>query len=293
VALAEVIFIGLSTIDIVYAVDEFPAPNSKVTARSQNLFIGGPATNASITFAHLGGRATLVTAVGSHVLAGAITAEARQHSIHLIDLNPGFADLPVISSVFVNSLGERNVVSANAARITVPAAKVDEAALSKASLLLVDGHYMQACQAWAAAARARGIPVVLDGGSWKEGTDELLRFVDTAICSIDFVPPGCTTEDDVMRYLKARGVANIAITKGPDPIAFESKAASGIMKIPSIDPVDTMGAGDIFHGAFCYFSSSGSGFVEALAEAAQVAAESCRFSGTREWMKHTAQGVPG
>jgi sugar/nucleoside kinase (ribokinase family) len=291
--LAEVIFVGLSTIDIVYVVDEFPAPNSKVTARSQHLFVGGPATNASITLAHLGGTATLVTAVGSHVLAGAITAEARQHTVHLIDLNPGFADLPVISSVFVNSQGERNVVSANAARVTVPAAKIDEATLGKSSLLLVDGHYMQACQTWAAAARARGIPVVFDAGSWKQGTDELLRSVDTAICSRDFMPPGCATEQDVVNYLKNSGVANIAITKGADPIVFESKAASGVMKVPSINPVDTMGAGDIFHGAFCYFSSSGNGFVESLAEAAQIAAESCRFTGTREWMKHLPQGVPG
>jgi sugar/nucleoside kinase (ribokinase family) len=50
--------------------------------------------------------------------------------------------------------------------------------------------------------------------------------------------------------------------------------------------VDTMGAGDIFHGAFCFFSSEGKGFVESLGEAANIAAESCRYKGTREWMKH-------
>ena len=284
--MAEVIFIGLSTIDLVYEVDEFPLTNSKVTARSQDVFVGGPATNAAITCAHLGGKATLVTAVGNHVLAAAIKAEARQHSVSLIDLNPDFTELPVISSVFVNSAGERNVVSANAARVTVPVAKVDEAALSRANLLLVDGHYMQACQAWASAARARRIPAVLDGGSWKEGTADLLPSIDTAICSADFLPPGSSSEDDVINYLKESGVANIAITRGADPITFQSKGASGVIKVPSVEPVDTMGAGDIFHGAFCYFSSSGSGFVEALAEAANIAAESCRFRGTREWMKH-------
>lgn len=284
--MAEVIFVGLSTIDIVYELDEFPNPNSKVTASGQDVFVGGPATNASITFAHLGGRATLVTAVGTHVLAGAVSAEARQRSVHLIDLNPGFAGFPVISSICINSRGDRNVVSANAARVPVPAAKVDAAALGNALLLLVDGHYMQACQAWVGAARGRGIPVVLDGGSWKDGTAELLRSVDTAICSRDFMPPGCASEDDVVTYLRDVGVANIAITKGADPITFHSKAASGTMKVPAVDPVDTMGAGDIFHGAFCYFASAGSGFIEALAEAAIVAAESCRFRGTREWMQH-------
>jgi sugar/nucleoside kinase (ribokinase family) len=288
--LADGVFVGLSTIDIVYAVDEFPQANSKITAQSQDVFVGGPATNAAITFAHLGGRPTLVTAVGSHSLAETIAKEVRRLSINLLDLNPSFADTPVLSSIEVNPAGERNVVSANAARIPIPTPKVDEGILQKSSLVLIDGHYMQACQAWAAAAHTRKVRVVFDGGSWKDGTDELLSHVTTAICSEDFLPPGCTGEDEVIAYLESRGVVNIAITKGAAPIRFHTNTASGSMSVPSVEQVDTMGAGDIFHGAFCYFSSEGKGFVEALGDAADIAAESCRYKGTREWMKHfTAQ----
>jgi sugar/nucleoside kinase (ribokinase family) len=285
--LADGIFVGLSTLDVVYVVDEFPQANTKVAALTQEVFAGGPATNAAFAFAHLGGMATLVTAVGRHAMAGPIKAEFRQHAIHLIDLNADFADAPVISSISVNKSGERNVVSANAVRVNVPAARVDRAALAGAAVVLVDGHYMEACQAWTGAARARGVPVVLDGGSWKEGTGELLRNVDTAICSNDFMPPGCAMEDDVIRYLSDCGVGNIAITHGASPIRFHTRAASGQLPVPRIEPLDTMGAGDIFHGAFCYFASSGKGFASALAEAAKIASESCRFRGTREWMHHT------
>jgi sugar/nucleoside kinase (ribokinase family) len=274
--------------DIVYFVDEFPKANSKVAARSQDVFAGGPATNASIAFAYLGGAATLVTAVGRHALAGSIKSEIQQHSVNLIDLNPDFAEPPVISSISVNKSGERNVVSANAVRVNVPAAQVSEAALGNALVVLVDGHYMQACQVWAAAARARGVPVVLDGGSWKEGTRELLSSVDTAICSNDFVPPGCASEDDVFRYLADCGVRNIAITRGAFPIRYQTGAQSGVVPVPKVDPVDTMGAGDIFHGAFCFFASAGKEFAAALAEAAKVASASCQFRGTREWMRHCA-----
>jgi sugar/nucleoside kinase (ribokinase family) len=286
--LAQGVFVGLSTIDVVYAVDEFPQTNSKVTASSQDVFVGGPATNAAITFAHLGGHSTLVTAVGSHSLADTIAKEVRRLSINLFDLNPNFTETPVISSIAVNPLGERNVVSANAVRIPIPPPKVDDAILQKSAFVLVDGHYMQACQAWAAAAHSRKVRVVFDGGSWKDGTAELLQFVTTAICSEDFLPPGCTNEDEVVAYLQGRGVVNIAITKGAAPIRFHSNAASGSMSVPSVEQVDTMGAGDIFHGAFCFFSSEGKGFVEAIGDAANVAAESCRYKGTREWMKHFA-----
>ena len=278
---------GLSTVDVVYSAEEFPSANSKIVAHSQAVFAGGPATNAAITFGHLGGKSTLVTAVGRHPLTSVIIGELRRHSVQLIDLNPDFDQAPVISCVTVNRNGERNVVSANATRVTAQPAQVSEAILEEASVVLVDGHYMQACQVWSKAARSRGIQVVLDGGSWKAGTEELLKTADTAICSADFMPPGCLTEDDVLKSLLNRGVTNIAITKGAEPIRFISDGSSGIVPVPQIRLVDTMGAGDILHGAFCYFASNGNVFEEALRSAARVASKSCRFHGTRGWMKHS------
>jgi sugar/nucleoside kinase (ribokinase family) len=178
------------------------------------------------------------------------------------------------------------VISANATRITIPAAKVDASLCEGARIVMVDGHFMGACQAWAGAAKARGKPVVLDGGSWKDGTDELLKSVHTAICSADFLPPGCASRDDVFEFLKSRGVANIAVTDGSEAIHFVSGQSSGTIGVPQVEVVDTMGAGDILHGAYCFYVSSGRGFIESLAEATKVASESCRYAGTREWMKH-------
>jgi len=277
------IFVGLSTIDIVYGVDAFPKTNSKVAAQSQEVYVGGPATNASFTFAHLGGQASLVTAVGRHPLSRVVREELQKYSVHLSDLNPKFDEVPVISSICVDRKGNRNVVSANAIRVDTPAVEVNAALFKQARIVLVDGHYMQACQAWAKAARSHNMPVVLDGGSWKEGTAELLKNVQTAICGADFLPPGCKSKEAVIQYLKDAGVSNIAITDGAEPIHFASGASSGTLRVPEVEVVDTMGAGDVFHGAYCYFAAIGHGFVEALAEAAEIATESCRYNGTRTW----------
>jgi sugar/nucleoside kinase (ribokinase family) len=116
--------------------------------------------------------------------------------------------------------------------------------------------------------------------------EELLKSVHTAICSADFLPPGCASRDAVIEYLKSRGVANIAITDGAKAIHFVSGQSSGTIGVPQVEVVDTMGAGDIFHGAYCFFASTEHGFIESLAEATKVASESCRYAGTREWMKH-------
>ena len=177
------IFVGLSTIDVVYEVDEFPSTNSKAVAHNQNVCVGGPATNASITFALLGGSPTLVTTIGRHAMASVVRTELQKHSVQAIDLNPDFSEAPAISSVSVDNKGNRNVVSANATRVTALHAEVDPKVCDQASVLLVDGHHMQACQAWAAEARVQGKPVVFDGGSWKDGSEELLKSVTTAICS--------------------------------------------------------------------------------------------------------------
>jgi sugar/nucleoside kinase (ribokinase family) len=282
------IFVGLSTIDVVYSVDEFPAANAKVAARSQQVFVGGPATNAAVTFANLGGEPALVTGVGCNTLAEVVREDLKKNKVQLVDLNPEFDGLPALSSVTVDRNGSRNVVSANAIRVATPPAKVDANLLDNARVVMVDGHFMEACQAWAAAAKARSKPVVLDGGSWKDGTDELLKSVHTAICSADFLPPGCASRDEVVALLKSRGVANIAITNGAEAIHFVSGQSSGTIGVPQVEVVDTMGAGDIFHGAYCFFVSTGRGFIESLAEATKIASESCRYAGTREWMKRIA-----
>jgi len=282
--LALGIFVGLSTLDVVYQVDEFPAANSKIVARSQEIYAGGPATNAAITFSHLGGSATMAAAVGCHPVSSIVREQLRVYGVELIDLSPELYEPPAISSVAVDKTGQRNVISVNATRVASLSTSVNLALLDQASIVLVDGHSMDACCAWAHAAKARGVPVVFDGGSWKPGTDQLLESVAIAVCSSDFHPPGCTRKEDTFRFLRASGVESIAITRGPEPIRFMTSSRKGSVPVPHVRPVDTMGAGDIFHGAFCYFLSVGQDFQSALAEASRIASWSCCFPGTREWM---------
>ena len=280
------VFVGLSTIDVVYRVANFPAANTKIAANSQDVFVGGPATNAAIAFTLLGGRATVVTPMGRHPMTAIFRDEFETLAIESIDLSPGFDDMPAISSVVVDDEARRNVVSANATRIQFPPAVIDQRICEMAKIVLVDGHAMQACQTWARAATALGKPVVMDGGSWKEGTDELLRSVHTVICSDDFRAPGCTSESDLAEYFRNRGVTNTAITHGAGPVRFFTEEKSGEIPVPVVAAVDTMGSGDIFHGAFCYFFSSGCSFEESLERAVVIASESCCYRGTREWRNH-------
>jgi sugar/nucleoside kinase (ribokinase family) len=282
------LFVGLATVDISYTVDEIPRRNQKISVPAQLITAGGPATNAAATFAFLGGQTTLVTAVGSHALAAVIRDDLARLSIRLHNLARGRRESPPVSSVIVHrASGDRTVVSANAAVFSPVKAEFDPKWLRGVEIVEVDGQYMPLCVAAARAARERGIPVVLDSGSWKPGMARLLAFLDTVICSGDFRPPGCRGEDDVFEFLIARRVRQIALTRGESSVRFFEGGKRGEIRVRKVRAVDTLGAGDIFHGAYCYYAcQAGATFRDALAAAAEVATFSTRYTGTRSWMSH-------
>jgi sugar/nucleoside kinase (ribokinase family) len=280
------LFVGLAAVDISYTVDEVPRRNQKISVPEQLIAAGGPATNAAATFALLGGKAALLSAVGAHPMAAVIRDDLGRFGIRLRDQVSGRREPPPVSSIMVHrATGERSVVSANAAVFSPVSAEFNPRWLTGVSIVLVDGQYMALCVAAARAAKERGIPVVVDGGSWKPGMAKLLAFAHTVICSGDFRPPGCKSQDDVFAFLASRKIRRMAITRGESSIRFAEGDQRGVVALRRIRPVDTLGAGDIFHGAYCYYASrSACTFRAALAAAARVASFSCRYRGTRSWM---------
>lgn len=284
------LFVGLATVDISYIVDQIPRRNQKISVEGQQLSAGGPSANAAATFAFLGGHAKLVTAIGKHPLGTIIRSDLAPFSIAVHDLARGREEPPPVSSIMVlRGSGERTVVSANASVFSHLSATFKPRWLSGVSIVQVDGHYMQLCMGAARAARSREIPVLLDSGSWKPGMYELLPLIDIAICSDDFRPPGCRDINDVFEFLTTRGIRRVAITRGGGSICFVDGGRQGKIAVRRIRAIDTLGAGDIFHGAFSYLMSQRtSSFREALATAARVASFACKYPGARLWMQHFA-----
>jgi sugar/nucleoside kinase (ribokinase family) len=269
-------FAGLCTVDLAYVVAEFPGPNQKVAATQQELTAGGPAANAAVTFSFLGGEASLITALGRHALSAIAWEDLEQQGVAVQDLTADPKNAPPLSSICVHAqTGDRTVVSANAAALSALPGKFDPETLAGMNILLVDGHHMPLCIAAARAARDRGITVVLDGGSWKAGMSDLLPLIDVAICSDDFA------DRDAPRN---HGVPKVAITRGARPIVWSTPESAGEAPVPHIQPKDTSGAGDIFHGAFCWAYARGFEFTQSLEIAGNIATASCLSYGTRSWM---------
>jgi sugar/nucleoside kinase (ribokinase family) len=280
------LFVGLTTLDLIYGVTHLLHTNEKQVATEFAIAAGGPATNAAITFRHLGNAALLWSGIGQHSVTGLIRADLDVQQVKSHDLLPERTDAPPLSSITVTRQnGDRAVVCRNALNWQAALEQIPSDCLEGIDVVLVDGHQIEVSAEIARAAQQEGIPVVLDGGSWKLGLEKVLPFADYAICSADFLPPGCTTQAEVVQFLLAAiAQPNIAITRGDESIQYVCGEQKGEVAVSPTTPVDTLGAGDAFHGAFCHWILQAQ-FVEALQGAGAIASLACQEFGTRSWLE--------
>jgi len=265
-----VLLAGLCTVDLVQRVDELPAPGEKVQSLQVDVAAGGPATNAAVTAAALGAEATLLTVLGAHPLAALARADLEACGVRVVDLSPSLADPPPVSAVAVRDRdGERTVVSRNAA-----GSEATWTGSIDADVVLVDGHHPNLALS---VARAAGdVPVVLDAGSWKPVLDELLPLVDIAACSAHFSAPE--------PGLHQRGVPTVITTAGPGPVRWSTAdGGSGEVPVADVEARDTLGAGDVWHGALAVAVTRERTVTDRIRFANEVAAERVRHVGPRSW----------
>jgi sugar/nucleoside kinase (ribokinase family) len=278
------LFVGLVTLDFIYLAESTPQNNQKLVATDYTVAAGGPATNAAVTFSYLGNQATVLGVVGSHPMTQLIRSDLEKYQVAIADLDSTINTPPPVSSIIVTqSTGERAVISINAVKTQADDESIPADILHNIDIVLIDGHQMKVGYIIAQMAKTQNIPVVIDGGSWKPGFEQILPLVDYAVC-----PPNCSSSEEVFTYLQNLGVPHIAITHGEQPIEYLSCDQRGTVVVPTIKPVDTLGAGDIFHGAFCHYILQyllpTPHFQEALEKASQIAANACQLFGTRRWM---------
>jgi sugar/nucleoside kinase (ribokinase family) len=278
-------FVGRSTFDLDFSVEAYPEEDTKIRADKLLTMAGGPGLNAAVVYAALGLPATLLSVVGSGRFADAVREDIGGFGVRFIDAAAGQPDVLPVSSVIVNpNKTTRTVVSSNPpVDIHAPGEEVWRT-LEGSQVVLIDGHIPDLALAVIREASRRKIPVVMDGGNWRDVHGELLPFVDYAVVSEKFLPPGAKTADDVFDSLTEIGVEHIAITRGETPLSWRSAGQAGDITPPTVKSVDTLGAGDIFHGAFCWSLVEQGDFVTALETAAQVAAFSTTMWGTRSWI---------
>jgi sugar/nucleoside kinase (ribokinase family) len=281
----RVLFVGRTTLDLLYWLDELPAEDTKVYARELRSAPGGPALNAAITHSMLGGQSLLISAVGGGPWSVLVREELGRHNIRLLDLGAETTyETPLVTALIGAARSSRTIVNPPLSTVNLPAlpAAWDQAApdawADPPPVILCDGFHL--AQALPLLASCKDSAICLDGGSWKPGTAELAPLLTAAICSERFTIPGEPAgPESIINWFAAQGVPHIAVTRGPRTILGLDRGRRFEIAIEPVEAKDTLGAGDVLHGAFCHSFSSGQDFETALRAGAVVATHSCQSPG--------------
>lgn len=279
------VFAGLATLDVIHRIARPPAVNEKITATAQFVAAGGPAANAAVTFAALGGDATLVTALGDDPVADLIRADLTAHRVRVVDAAAGTRrPVPVSAVSVLETTGERSVVSADAVASDASPPEALDALVAGADVVLVDGHHPLIARAAARLAAGQATTLVVDAGRWKPAMADVIPCATDVVCSADFRTPEATDSPSTTAALLDGGVPTVVITHGADPVEWWSGGANGTVPVPAVAAVDTLGAGDAFHGAYAYYATTVTDVAARTVRAARVAALRCSMVGPRAWL---------
>lgn len=282
----EVLFWGRSTCDLTYLLENFPTENEKVFSEKILVQPGGPALNAAITFSYLSDKAGLLTRIGNRVNGNLIKEIIGDYKIELLDLNDSETFEIPTSIILVNSQnGSRTIINnpiENSKNLSSDKWVLNDIIRLNPQIVLIDGYELEDKIEQLKTLKSNGAKIVLDGGSWKENNLEYLHLVDIAICSDRFRYPDCDLEESIKK-LNEQGIKRIAFTNGEKTITVFEYGRTTSIKTQKIDAVDTLGAGDVFHGAFCFYYLELNNFTDALIKASEIAVKSCKYFGTHTW----------
>ena len=291
----DVVGVGLNATDTLLLVPHFPAYAGKAPFQEEIVSPGGQVASAMVTCASLGLRTKYIGTVGDDE-RGRIQMESLQNSgidLEHVQVRHGCANQSAYI-IIDRATGERTVLWRRDDCLRISPSEIAPEQITCARLLHIDGHDTPAVEHAARIARAAGIPVTVDVDTIYHGFDRVLPHVDYLIASSEF-PIQWTNESDPFRALemiqREYKMRVAAMTLG----AHGSLALEGgkFFYSPAfvVNCVDTTGAGDIFHGAFCYAVLQRMPMREALDFCNAMAALNCTALGARGGIRSRAEAL--
>jgi sulfofructose kinase len=272
---------GIIVLDEVFRVEEFPQPDGKVQANGFFVVNGGCAANAAVAVARLGGRAALAGPLGGpagedgngdRVLAALLRENVDCTFCQRID---GMAT--ALSAIFMNARGDRTIVTYRDERVAATKPKDADAIVAGADAVLADNRYPDFVLPICEAARRRKLPVLIDGDRPTAEDDPLFRLATHVIFSSECLraTTGVTDLGDGLKRIAKKTGAFLAVSNGPDDIIYLDGGALRRVPVFKIAAVDTLGAGDAFHGGFLLALVEGQSVTDAMRFGAAVAGIKC------------------
>jgi sugar/nucleoside kinase (ribokinase family) len=280
----KILCAGGAVQDIIMRVDKFPDAGSKVTASEFLVTSGGQAGNAAVAVARLGGKVSYIGALGDRddeVANTIVKAFAGEN----IDVSravrvPGASSS--VSLILIDAAGEKMIATRRDQGLSSAGPGDATAAVAGVDAVLLDNRYVNISLPICQAAKQRGIPRVLDFDKPAAADDPLFLASTHVIASAEAIRGSTQLQDlgTALRKLGKNYKGFLAVTDGPDGIYWLDGGNVRHMDAFKVAAVDTLGAGDTFHGAFTFRLVETGDAVESMRFAAAAAAIKCtRFGG--------------
>ncbi len=285
--MVHILCAGMAVLDEVFRVREFPQPDAKADASEFIAIGGGNAANAAVAIARLGGKVRFAAPlggpaaqdpVGDRILKGLAGEAVDCSGCVRVD-----GVRSPISAIFLNGQGERTIANYHDRRLDAVTPDDPGPLLDGIDAVLVDNYVPAFVMPICRAARARGLPVVIDVDKLTVEADPLFAMATHVIFSGDSLRRTTGTDDlaaGLARIARFTG-AFLAATNGALPVLWRDDQAVREMPVFKVTAVDTLAAGDVFHGAFTLALAEGRGIATAMRFAAASAGLKCtRFGGS-------------
>lgn len=283
---ATVLCVGVAVLDEIFRVESFPAPHVKTRAREFMAITGGNAANAAIAIARLGGRVVFAGPfggpAGADMIGDRILAGLAREGIDVSNCRRIDGPMSSISAISIDARGERAIVNYRDDRLAAARPDDPAALVADVDIVLADNRFPEFVLEVCAAARAKGLRIVLDADQPTRHTHALLTLCSHVVFSTEGLAATGASDDLAagLRAVRRHTGSFLAVTNGGrDMLWLEDDAVRRLASF-RVEAVDTLGAGDVFHGAFALALAEGREEAAAMRFAAAAAALKCtRFGG--------------
>ena len=278
--MANVFITGMAVVDFVFTVDEMPRLAEKYRANNAMIVGGGCAANAAVAVARLGGHATLATRLGSDQLGDLVAADLKNEGVDMLFVRRIEGARSAFSSIYIDKSGERQIMNFRGADLGNDAEWLRE--VPKSDAFLTDSRWVAGAVESMKLARQQNVPGIVDA---EDPIDpEILNTASHVAFSLQGLA-GLTGENDIDKALHKVNddfPCWVCVTDGANGVY--SINAGQIEHFPAypVKIIDTLAAGDIWHGAFALGLAEGKTEGDAIIFASAAAALKCTRQGGRE-----------
>lgn len=281
--MTSVLCLGIAVQDYVFGVNVLPVAAEKYLANAFANVGGGMAANAAVAIARLGGQAALAARLGDDEIGRSIVADLEGEGVDCRLVRRVRGRGSPVSAVMVDAAGERMIINYTDADLPDDPDWLPERLPSETRVALSDTRWEAGARRLFALARTASVSAVLDGDRAPKHR-ELLAEATHLVMSAS-AARNITGRDDLTAALidfPAPPHVHVAITDGARGTYLRDGARVAIVPAFSVKAVDTLAAGDVFHGAFAYGLSESMDNIAALRFASAAAAIKCtRFGGRK------------